>query len=458
MGQAFSPANRYTGSRPSQVVAVAHFDARWQRPETLQAIFDQLSDAVFFYDKNLHLVGVNKSGEKLFGLSADEMLGQPSSALFHVAVSESGTNVPLDSDQSAYLPTGTLTLLDHGREHRVIVRSMELLDEAGRLEGVVATVTDLTERALETDLDLNENPQPLNSGNKFHPIVLRNRTVAAVAGAVLLMLAVVLIAGRYVTPGEQLTPEEKRLAAAEKDKREAAARFNAMTPAQHIERAKLALRPGATSDAIMEGLKHLKIIPTSSPEAGRAKTLEKDLTKAGNLASAQSLIDASSNGDMRDSMQKLQRANAIIQAVTRQYPDDRGASQLSSAAQESAEMLVIRFPQEFASAETKLVDFTWEKGGFGTVMIANFTIRNDSPVDVADFKIQCQRYDAGGVVLDQNAGTAFGIVKAHATARISNVNMGFLNTQSGNSRTTKTDCQILGLKIASESAALRSTR
>ena len=452
IGQALSPANRYNESRQAllrELFAVAHFDARWQRPETLLAIFDQLSDAVFFYDKNLHLVGVNKSGEKLFGLSADEMLGQPCSALFHVA-----SDTPLDPDESAYVPTGALTLLDHGREHRVIVRSMELLDEAGRLEGLVATVTDLTERALETDLDLNERPGARPSAKKYHPIVLRNRMVAAVAGAVLLCLIAVLIVSRYWTPGKQLAPEEKRLVAA----REATARFNAMTPAQHIERAKLALRPGAASDAIMDGLRHLKAIPLSAPEAGHAKALEKDLTKAASLASAQSLIDASSNGDVRDGMDKLQRANAIIGVVMRQYPDDKGASQLSSAAQASAEQLAMRFPQEFASAETKLVDFTWEKGGFGTVMMANFTIRNDSPVNVADFKIRCQHYDSSGVVLDQNAGTAFGIVKAHATTRIPNVNMGFLNTQSSNSRTTKTDCEILSLKLASQSEALSSTR
>ena len=69
-------------------------------------------------------------------------------------------------------------------------------------------------------------------------------------------------------------------------------------------------------------------------------------------------------------------------------------------------------------------------------MMANFTIHNDSPVDVADFKITCEHYSAEGVVLDQNAGTAFGIVKAHATAKIPNINMGFLNSQSGTSRTT----------------------
>jgi hypothetical protein len=232
-----------------------------------------------------------------------------------------------------------------------------------------------------------------------------------------------------------------------------------MTPTEHIEQAKLALRPGATSAAIQDGLRHLRAIPPSAPEAVRAKTLEKDLAKAGNLASAQTLIEASSTGDLRDGIEKLERANVILTAVTEQYPNDSGASQLLRAAKSAAEQLAMSSPKEFAAAETKLVEFSWQKGGFGTVMMANFTIRNDSPVDVADFKIRCDHYSADGVVLDQNAGTAFGIVRAHATARIPDINMGFLNSQPGtSSRTTKTECEILGLKLASDSETSRSTR
>ena len=348
--------------------------------------------------------------------------------------------------------------VDNGREHRVLIRNIELLDEAGRLEGVVAIVTDLTERALEHDLDLSGHPDAPKPHHKYHPIVIRNRKVAAALGGLLLFLLMLPIAGIYFSTGKQLSPEEKRLAAAEKEKRESAARFNAMTPAQHIERAKLALRPGAGSASIQDALRNLKVIPPSSPEAARAKTLQKELIKAGNLAQAQSLIDAASNGGVRDGMEKLRKAREILDTVHGQYPNDNATSQLYRQAQAAAEQVAMRSPQEFAAAETKLVDFTWEKGGFGTVMIAKFTVRNDSPVDIADLKIQCQHYDSSGVVLDQNSGTAFGLVKAHATTRIPNVNMGFLNPESGNSRTTKTECEILGLKLASESEALSSTR
>ncbi len=448
-----------------------HFDARWQQPETLQAIFDQLSDAVFFYDKTLHLVRVNKGGEKLFGLTAVQMIGKPCWELFGWAASESSQDDQPGAGQSWCLPTGTLWLrLDNGRERRVMVRTIELLDEAGSLEGVVATATDITDGVHEAGLDVTGGSEALgetsSSGphtsphSRIHRLVMPRRSAVSMLGALLLFVLLVLAASSYLGSGigKQLTPEQKRLAAAEKEKRESAAKFNAMTPAQHIERAKLALRPGATSDAIVDGFRHLKVIPPSAPEASRAKALQKDLTRAGSLANAQGLIDASSNGDVRDGLEKLQRANIVIEGVARQYPGDRATQQLSIAAQTAAEQLAARVPQEFASAETKLVDFTWEKGGFGTVMMANFTIRNDSPVDVADVKIRCEHYGASGVVLDQNAGTAFGVVKAHSTTRIPSVNMGFLNAPVGNSRTTKTDCEILSIKLASESQAFSSTR
>ena len=63
-----------------------------------------------------------------------------------------------------------------------------------------------------------------------------------------------------------------------------------------------------------------------------------------------------------------------------QYPNDKGADQLARSAETATEQLAMRYPTGFCRPlETKLVDFTWEKGGFGTVMMANFTIRNDSP-------------------------------------------------------------------------------
>jgi PAS domain S-box-containing protein len=47
---------------------------KWQRPEIFEAVFDQLSDALFLYDKDLNVVGVNQAAQRLFGMSSEEMI------------------------------------------------------------------------------------------------------------------------------------------------------------------------------------------------------------------------------------------------------------------------------------------------------------------------------------------------------------------------------------------------
>lgn len=447
-------------------------DARWQRPETLLAILDQISDAVLVFDKDIRLIGVNNSAERLFELPASRLLGKLCWDLF--ALSTAASNSPaldreLGARDSWCLPTGHVRLrLENGRERTVVIKTIELHDAAGVLESVVATASEITDPHLETAL---VPPVPTNGAHKgsgspgiarrpkkYHPIVIRNRRLAAVLGTLILMLTAGVASIRVFSPGPKLSPEQQRQAAADQEKREAAARFKGLNPAEHLEHATWGLRKGAPAAAIAESLEHLKAIPASAPEASRVGALEKDLQKAGNLATAHELITASAEGDLHGGLEKLQQANALLEGVTRQYPKDADAARLLNDAETGAQQLASRFPQEFASAQVKLVNFSWEKGGFGTVMIGNFTIRNDSPIDLGDFKIRCTHYESNGIVTDQNAGTAFGVVKSHATARIANVNMGFLNSTTGTPKSSKTDCEISGLKLASQSQAFSSSR
>ena len=50
----------------------------WQRTSVLEAVFDQLSDALILYDPDFRITGVNRAAEKLFGVSSEEMLGRRS--------------------------------------------------------------------------------------------------------------------------------------------------------------------------------------------------------------------------------------------------------------------------------------------------------------------------------------------------------------------------------------------
>jgi PAS domain S-box-containing protein len=126
-----------------------HLAVRWQRPEILEAIFDQLSDALFLYDKGLHIVGVNQAAQRLFGMPAEEMIGRHCRDLFHCAVCEPSCGMLLGlSESGVSQPTGTISLhLDSGRERMVVIRTIQLHDDAGAIDGVVATVKDITEEA-----------------------------------------------------------------------------------------------------------------------------------------------------------------------------------------------------------------------------------------------------------------------------------------------------------------------
>jgi PAS domain S-box-containing protein len=127
---------------------VPYLPAQWQRPEILESIFDQLSDALFVYDKRLRIVGANRSAQSLFGMTAEEMVGKHCQEVFRCSACEPGCGILEGLEESACMPNGTVNLhLENGRERMVVFRTVQLLDSGGALEGVVATVKDITEEA-----------------------------------------------------------------------------------------------------------------------------------------------------------------------------------------------------------------------------------------------------------------------------------------------------------------------
>ena len=121
-----------------------HLSGNWQRPEILEAIFDQLSDALFLYDKNLHIVGVNQAAQRIFGMSAGKSIGKHCQDVFRCVACEPGCAMLQGLGKSACLPAGTVTLrMENGRERMVVIRTVQVHDDSGALEGVVATVKDI---------------------------------------------------------------------------------------------------------------------------------------------------------------------------------------------------------------------------------------------------------------------------------------------------------------------------
>ena len=120
----------------------------WQKTSVLESVFDQLSDALVLYDPEFRITGVNRSAERLFGVSAEEMLGKHCQDVFKCELCEPGCGVLVGLNQAPAAPHSTVRLhTANGMERLVVMRTTQMFDEAGNLSGVVATIKDITDEA-----------------------------------------------------------------------------------------------------------------------------------------------------------------------------------------------------------------------------------------------------------------------------------------------------------------------
>jgi two-component system response regulator AtoC len=120
----------------------------WQRSSVLEAVFNQLTDALVLYDPEFCITGVNRAAEKLFGMSSEEMLGKHCQDVFRCSLCEPGCGVLVGLNQAPTSPNCTVRLrTENGMERLVVMRTNQVFDEDGHLTGVVATIKDITEEA-----------------------------------------------------------------------------------------------------------------------------------------------------------------------------------------------------------------------------------------------------------------------------------------------------------------------
>ncbi|MGO9094504.1 MAG: sigma-54 interaction domain-containing protein [Bryobacteraceae bacterium] len=119
---------------------------KWQQSNVLEAVFDQLSDALVLYDNEQKITGMNRAAEKLFGIEASEMVGLSCREAFHCRKCESSCGLMEGLHSSAALPHGMVHLhTGEGRERMVLIRTSPIFNDGGEMEGVAATIKDVTE-------------------------------------------------------------------------------------------------------------------------------------------------------------------------------------------------------------------------------------------------------------------------------------------------------------------------
>jgi len=143
-----SPTVRYNMGKDVLVISspLSKLVPAWQRAAVLEAVFDQISDALVLYDKNLQITGVNRSAERLFGLSAEDMVGRDCRDVFCCPSCHPGCGLLEGLSQGSSLPHCSVRLhTDDGRERMVLIRTAQIFSQDGEMEGAVATVKDISE-------------------------------------------------------------------------------------------------------------------------------------------------------------------------------------------------------------------------------------------------------------------------------------------------------------------------
>jgi hypothetical protein len=125
---------------------------------------------------------------------------------------------------------------------------------------------------------------------------------------------------------------------------------------------------------------------------------------------------------------------AIAEAPAPTAPRPAGAEQ-GTALSEDPKRILLR--------DVELL-FNWRKGAFGTVMEADFTVRNPTDFQFKDFTIKCTHSAPSGTAIDSNTETIYEVVEPHSKRSIKNVNMGFIHTQAARSVCVITNLTVIG--------------
>lgn len=149
-----------------------------------------------------------------------------------------------------------------------------------------------------------------------------------------------------------------------------------------------------------------------------------------------------------DQMQLAQKAGISDPAAWDLYLASRtkvSAEQASARAEAEREEALRRDKMKAAEAVARseatrnpatamsVKNFSWKKGGFGSVAIMDLTIANENNFAIKDVTVRCRLFASSGTELSTVVGTIYQIIQPKSTKTFADVNMGLIHSQSSRS-------------------------
>jgi hypothetical protein len=130
----------------------------------------------------------------------------------------------------------------------------------------------------------------------------------------------------------------------------------------------------------------------------------------------------------------------LLGLITRECGKSGSSSNSSSTSNDTPPPPPPPSPSETALQNVELVTFSWYKGGFDSIMMGTFVIKNNNDFAVKDITIKCTHSGKSGTEIDSNSRTIYETIKAKKKRTFRNFNMGFIHSQAASSQ-----CQITGV-------------
>jgi hypothetical protein len=195
------------------------------------------------------------------------------------------------------------------------------------------------------------------------------------------------------------------------------------------------------------------LAPTPTEIIDRGKALIRRLSAVNLSASAEELDAAQLS--MHDEYQRvIDNLNSIPVTDTRQHEDSQKV--LQGLWDANAKLLKAKLSAEDKASRphhyVTIEKFSWSKDGFGTVMMANLALKNGLASPVKDIEVTCTHSAPSGTQIDSNTRTIYQRIESNGTKRVSEFNMGFINSQ-----TTRSGCEVTKVTVLPAPPATKPT-